>query len=122
VPCAGETSANSGLFAAPRGSGMSAAAVRAALRLPPNCRGHGNSAAFCRKPLQCAGVAADGNPPPTFYAAGLRPWRHRFPDLRAALRRRPVKAKKVDHPAKRGLPVGGFSVTLILKIAFYATR
>ena len=32
------------------------------------------SAAFCRKPLQCAGVAADGNPPPTFYAAGLRRW------------------------------------------------
>jgi len=85
VPCAGETSANSGLFAAPRGSGMSAAAVRAALRLPPNCRGHGNSAAFCRKPLQCAGVAADGNPPPTFYAAGLRRWRHRFRDFRAAL-------------------------------------
>ena len=34
-------------------------------KLPRNRQGHGNSAAFCRK-LRSAGVAADGNPPPTF--------------------------------------------------------
>jgi hypothetical protein len=51
--------------------------------LPPNQQGQGSSAAFCRKPLRCAGVAADGNPPPTFYAAGVRRWRHSFPDFRA---------------------------------------
>jgi hypothetical protein len=32
----------------------------------------------------CAGVAADGNPPPTLYANGARRWRHSFPDFRVA--------------------------------------
>jgi lysyl-tRNA synthetase class 2 len=55
--------------------------TRAALRSPLNHRGHENSAAFCRKPLRCAGVAADGNPPLTFYAAGVRQRRRSHSDF-----------------------------------------
>jgi len=65
----------------------------------------GRSAAFCRKSLRRAGVAADGNPPPTFYAAGLLRWRHRFPDFGAAL---PQKRAPGEKREKRGCKGHGF--------------
>jgi hypothetical protein len=43
---------------------------RAALRLLLNHQGHGNQRLSAES--RYAGVAADGNPPPTFYAAGVR--------------------------------------------------
>jgi hypothetical protein len=41
-------------------------------------------------------VAADGNPPPTFYAAGLRWWRHKFPDFSAALFFQRSRQRRLD--------------------------
>ena len=76
---------------------IGAADARAAIKLPPNHWGCGNSAAFCRKPLRLLSGPAAG----AFPSAPLQPQSHPPPELEALPAARRERTSTASMPAAR---------------------